>query len=340
MGSPVPLNLGLDCLNGLLYAKGKQPLSVSWTSDGGLMQTYLINLDCRQDRLEWSRKQLDRHGIFFHRIAAIDKTEANHLSKTAGFQPFPGFVLSDGEIGCFLSHIKAWKEFLKTGNEYCLVLEDDVVVSPSLRHFLDHFARSSIEADTVRVETYLSPVRLERRVARRIGSVSLHRLQSAHYGSAAYILSRPFALKLLNGTALPLLPPDHLLFDPISPFFDKARIFQTMPGLCIQADRMPAEYVASIHESDLKDDRDRRRTAFLGPEKPRKKPRTFAGKIVREATRIADQFGRLTGVKQLIKGKLWTVVPFSGGLPSENTTSSSIPVSSDQQAMQSQMRIS
>ncbi len=336
MGSLVPLNLGLDYLNGLLYPKGNQPLSVSFTSDGGLMQTYLINLDCRQDRLEWSRKQLDRHGIFFHRIAAIDKTEANHLSKTAGFQPFPGFVLSDGEIGCFLSHIKAWKEFLKTGNEYCLVLEDDVVVSPSLRHFLDHFARSSIEADTVRVETYLSPVRLERRVARRIGSVSLHRLQSNHGGAAAYILSRPFALKLLNSTALPLLQVDHLLFDPISPFFDKARIFQTMPGLCIQGDRMPAEYVASIHESDLKDERDRTRAAFL---EPRKKPLTFAGKIVREATRIADQFGRLTGLKQLIQGNFWTIVPFSSGLSSENTTSSSIPVSSGQQAAQSQVRI-
>ncbi len=336
MGSPVPLNLGLDCLNGLLYAKGKQPLSVSWTSDGGLMQTYLINLDCRQDRLEWSRKQLDRHGIVFHRIAAIDKTEANHLSKTAGFRPFPGYVLGGGEIGCLLSHVKVWKEFLKTGDEYCLVFEDDVVISPSLRHFLDHFARSSIEADTVRLETYLWPVCLERRVARRIGSVSLHRLQSAHCGSAAYILSRPFALKLLNGTALPLLQVDHLLFDPISPFFDKARIFQTMPGLCIQGDRMPAEYVASIHDSDLKDDRERTRTAFLAP---RKKPRTLAGKIVREATRIADQFGRLTGLKQLIEGKLWTVVPFSRGMPSENTTSSSIPVSSGQQALQSQVRI-
>ena len=214
------------------------------------------------------------------------------------------------KLDAFSSHIKVWKEFLKTGYEYCLVLEDDVVVSSSLRHFLDHLARSSIEADTIRLETYLWKVCLERRVTRRIGNVSLHGLQSTHYGSAA-IFWLALRAKAAEWHGSSLLPVDHLLFDPISPFFDKARIFQTMPGLCIQADRMPAEYVASIHESDLKDDRDRRRTAFLGPKKPRKKPRTFAGKIVREATRIANQF------KQLIQGKLWTVVPFSRGLPSE-----------------------
>lgn len=36
-------------------------------------------------------------------------------------------LLTPSEVGCTLSHIKVLKEFLKTSEKYCLILEDDIV---------------------------------------------------------------------------------------------------------------------------------------------------------------------------------------------------------------------
>ncbi|NNK79332.1 MAG: glycosyltransferase family 25 protein [Litoreibacter sp.] len=41
--------------------------------------------------------------------------------------PFP---LSDGEIGCFLSHRRAWERIVSEGLPHALILEDDVAVDP------------------------------------------------------------------------------------------------------------------------------------------------------------------------------------------------------------------
>jgi GR25 family glycosyltransferase involved in LPS biosynthesis len=36
-----------------------------------------------------------------------------------------------GAVGCSLSHIEVWKKFIKSGNKYCLVLEDDAIIPES-----------------------------------------------------------------------------------------------------------------------------------------------------------------------------------------------------------------
>ena len=43
---------------------------------------------------------------------------------------YTGVDLRAGEMGCFLSHRQVWLEFLQTDAPYCLVLEDDVLISP------------------------------------------------------------------------------------------------------------------------------------------------------------------------------------------------------------------
>ncbi|WP_180177026.1 glycosyltransferase family 25 protein [Acinetobacter sp. YH12039] len=36
-------------------------------------------------------------------------------------------IIAPSEVGCTLSHIKAYKDFLETNEEYCLVIEDDII---------------------------------------------------------------------------------------------------------------------------------------------------------------------------------------------------------------------
>lgn len=41
-----------------------------------------------------------------------------------------GYDLTQGEMGCYLSHRQAWREFIDSDNAFCCVLEDDVELQP------------------------------------------------------------------------------------------------------------------------------------------------------------------------------------------------------------------
>ena len=48
------------------------------------------------------------------------------------FEPRYPFGLNPGEIGCFLSHRRAWERIVTAGLEAALILEDDVRVDPAV----------------------------------------------------------------------------------------------------------------------------------------------------------------------------------------------------------------
>lgn len=66
-----------------------------------------------------------------HVVDAIDGASLSEAEKAAVYRPklhrprYP-FALSDSEIGCFLSHRKAWQALLDSDFDAALVLEDDV----------------------------------------------------------------------------------------------------------------------------------------------------------------------------------------------------------------------
>ena len=96
----------------------------------GLLNTYVINLERSIDRWQYIHKHLSDLGIVHQRVDAID-AQLNTLEKSGYdvvrnkneyFAP-----LKNTEIACYLSHIKALKQFLNDSSvEYALVLEDDV----------------------------------------------------------------------------------------------------------------------------------------------------------------------------------------------------------------------
>jgi GR25 family glycosyltransferase involved in LPS biosynthesis len=78
----------------------------------------LINLDSRPDRLASSRSFAESQGFGFTRISAINGAELN-LDRNS--------ILSPGAIGCYKSHLEAYKIFIKSGASHALILEDDLV---------------------------------------------------------------------------------------------------------------------------------------------------------------------------------------------------------------------
>ena len=98
------------------------------------LATYLINLDRATERCQVADNQICNANLTYERISAIDGSALNvgqkhHYDETLAFNTL-GRSLSVGEIGCYLSHVRAAELFLKKDLEYCLVLEDDFELDP------------------------------------------------------------------------------------------------------------------------------------------------------------------------------------------------------------------
>jgi len=89
---------------------------------------YVINLDSRDDRRSEFYSQVDKAGILVERVSAIqsDSIGENHTTPP-------------GVTACWLSHQKALKQFLDTGEAYGIFFEDDAVFGKSGLEFVRDF---------------------------------------------------------------------------------------------------------------------------------------------------------------------------------------------------------
>lgn len=94
------------------------------------METYLINLDRRPDRFAEAKKQLDREGIPFVRVPAVDG-KAHQLPK--------GWTAGHGAYGCSLSHRGILRDCIARGVPEVMIFEDDVILAPGFGEKLKEF---------------------------------------------------------------------------------------------------------------------------------------------------------------------------------------------------------
>lgn len=95
----------------------------------------VINLDRNPERWEICQKRLREAGFtHFERVSAVDALDSAQLEtewKALGNPPFASwdkeFCSYPGKQGCFLSHVKIWKEMVEKGIEKMVVFEDDVM---------------------------------------------------------------------------------------------------------------------------------------------------------------------------------------------------------------------
>lgn len=92
----------------------------------------LINLDDSRERLESSRRFLEREGIPFTRLSAIDGRSRPALSfgdyDEQRTHARMARSMSSGEVACFLSHAAALRTFLASDKPYLLLFEDDLML--------------------------------------------------------------------------------------------------------------------------------------------------------------------------------------------------------------------
>jgi glycosyl transferase family 25 len=204
------------------------------------MRVFLINLARRPDRLRNMLAQLADLDIATQRVNAID---AKHTSDAVADRNFsaggPLGPIPKGDKCCTLSHMRAWRAFLASGNSHGLILEDDVALDPQGVALLHDAGWIPPSVGLLKIEHYgpenqrvLLDGMIDAGCGRQIG-----RLRSRHTGAAAYIISRRTAQQLLSWPGPWTLPVDHMLFNPNnSPLTESLRPYQLTPAMARQSE--------------------------------------------------------------------------------------------------------
>jgi len=194
------------------------------------LHTWVINLDRAPERLARIAPQLERAGLAWTRLAAVDARALNPEQRAAldedAYRRKHGMAPALGELGCYLSHVEVMRAFLASPHEMALVLEDDALLTPALPAVLQGLAAHPSRWDMVKLSAVHSgtpqPV-LEIAPGHRL-AVMLSRCT----GSSAYLINRRAAERYLRALLPMSLPYDHV-FDQGWRFGLKVRLVTPTP---------------------------------------------------------------------------------------------------------------
>ncbi|AAF42255.1 TPA: glycosyltransferase family 25 protein [Neisseria meningitidis] len=233
------------------------------------MQNHVISLASAAERRAHIAATFGVRGIPFQFFDALMPSE--ELNRMMA-ELVPGLakqhLLSEVEKACFMSHAVLWKQALDEGLPYVAVFEDDVLLGKDAEKFLaeDTWLEERFDKDSafiVRLETMFAKVIVRPDKVLNYENRSFPLLESEHWGTAGYIISREAMRFFLERFAV--LPAewikavDWMMF---TYFFDKEGmpVYQVNPALCTQ-ELHYAKFLSknSMLGSDLEKDREQER---------------------------------------------------------------------------------
>ena len=184
----------------------------------GSIQVYFINLDKSVDRLDNMQPQLEALGYPFERVPAVygkDLSEEyrNGLTNPKKYRILMHNEIGVGTIGCYLSHVKTWNQFLQSRHSYALIFEDDVEFEPKkLKKLVDLLLASSADWDFVNIDVnrhgFSKPVKQLSRLFKLV------KFRTRVANASCYLINRKSALEFVK-RAFPIsMPVDHYMMRP------------------------------------------------------------------------------------------------------------------------------
>ena len=180
--------------NPILISKKKYSLIMDKNKSvfklNNLPHLYWLNLDSDTHRREYMEGQFEYWQIENHtRISGYDGRDDDVSSHLRGRIPDN---VSQNELGCCLSHLKAIKHFYEnTQDEYCLILEDDVnfdIVKFWNFTWIDFFSLLPYDWDCVQLTT----------ICTGDIHVRLHLKFINDFSAAIYLITRHHAAKMMK----------------------------------------------------------------------------------------------------------------------------------------------
>ena len=213
---------------------------------------YYINLDRSPERRSHMEATFAKAGLDATRISGVDGFAMSEEERRRWNPPGRGRLQLPGEIGCFLSHRRAWEEFLATDAPHAVIMEDDAVLSSHAGEVLRRLPEWSKGTHIVQLEVREVGRRLVGLGGRRIGTG--HRLRRLHdvvLGMAGYVISREAAEVALAQSETLHDPVDRFVFDDERGPFGAYRRHVVLPGIIIQADRQAYSEVSEDVKSSI-----------------------------------------------------------------------------------------
>jgi glycosyl transferase family 25 len=173
----------------------------------------LINLDTAHERRQRMAAQFAAHGLAFERIGFDGRGLGAAAAAQAVADVLPGLSfaprLSGAEIGCWISHLLAWRRLLATqGQPACTVVEDDVLLQPEFEQATARLMQHEIY-DVVYLGT--SSRNLSTRRQTRLGPTRLHEPVGAVFHTWGYVIARRYAQWFFAQPRRLRWPIDHVL---------------------------------------------------------------------------------------------------------------------------------
>lgn len=207
---------------------------------------YLINLASRPDRLHAMQKQFDRVDLKFKRIDAVYGKDLAADTIHSVHRRGPLGELSFGDIGCFLSHRKAWQALVDSEKECALIVEDDVIFGERLKQFLEYLPNRQLSYDIFKLDRHGNSRHqvLLAKHEERTSFGSFRGMLSKHTGGSAYVITRHCAQKALDRSCPFTISVDHFLFNRNNSKFAHQILVQQL---------IPAAVRQGLIENDLGD---------------------------------------------------------------------------------------
>ena len=160
---------------------------------------FVVNLDDAAARHESMRAQLEALGLAYRRVGVDLRTLARPAVDAWVCEHLPELAFSRGvssaEIGCWASHVTAWRALVATpAAAACTVLEDDVVLRPGFAAAIRELSAHP-RFDLVFLGTSCRNISARRFVTQ--GRHALHRPIGTIYNTWGYVVSRAWAERFL-----------------------------------------------------------------------------------------------------------------------------------------------
>lgn len=88
---------------------------------------FIINLPASTDRRDFMQSQLASISKEFTIIEAVDGSKFDNADLST-VKKKVSYAITKGEVGCALSHLKAYEALVKSDYDMALILEDDVII--------------------------------------------------------------------------------------------------------------------------------------------------------------------------------------------------------------------
>lgn len=174
----------------------------------------LINLEAASQRRTAMTRQLEAKGLRYERVGVdlrgASRSDVDALCK----ERFPRFhfdqrFLSPAEIGCWLSHLSAWRLLVDSGESAGTVIEDDLTLAPQFADAIAGLAQRD-RFDVVYLGTSSRNISARRKTA--VGSLQVHEPIGIIYNTWGYSLRTTYARRFLTEGPLRIwMPIDHAL---------------------------------------------------------------------------------------------------------------------------------